>query len=113
MRTLGAPLVFMLRDPDGNVIFVVEEPPAEQLDHGWQRQRPRLQFSSPPRGMLSRVDTCRQPGSLDARSDATVKQQAMWSYRSPRVHKGWLSGTRGEVMPGRSATTCHASRPMP
>jgi hypothetical protein len=51
--------------------------------------------------MLSRVDTCRQPGSLDARSDATVKQQAMWSYRSPRVHKGWLSGTRGEVMPGR------------
>jgi hypothetical protein len=29
MRTLGAPLVFMLRDPDGNVIFVVEEPPAE------------------------------------------------------------------------------------
>jgi lactoylglutathione lyase len=28
MRTPGAPLMFMLRDPDGNVIFVVEVPPA-------------------------------------------------------------------------------------
>ena len=28
MRTPGAPLMFMLRDPDGNVIVVVEEPPA-------------------------------------------------------------------------------------
>ena len=28
MRTPGAPLVFMLRDTDGNVIVVVEEPPA-------------------------------------------------------------------------------------
>jgi len=28
MRGPGAPLMFMLRDPDGNVIFVVEEPPA-------------------------------------------------------------------------------------
>ena len=28
MRTPGAPLMFMLRDTDGNVIFVVEEPPA-------------------------------------------------------------------------------------
>jgi lactoylglutathione lyase len=27
MRTPGAPLLFMLRDPDGNVIVVVEEPP--------------------------------------------------------------------------------------
>jgi catechol 2,3-dioxygenase-like lactoylglutathione lyase family enzyme len=27
MRTLGAPLMFMLRDPDGNVVVVVEEPP--------------------------------------------------------------------------------------
>ncbi|HEX2176913.1 MAG TPA: VOC family protein [Nocardioidaceae bacterium] len=28
MRTPGAPLMFMLRDPDGNVIVVVEEPDA-------------------------------------------------------------------------------------
>jgi lactoylglutathione lyase len=28
MRTPGAPLMFMLRDPDGNTIVVVEEPPA-------------------------------------------------------------------------------------
>src|SRR5215208_2014270 len=28
MRTPGAPLLFMLRDQDGNRIFVVEEPPA-------------------------------------------------------------------------------------
>ena len=28
MRTPGAPLMFGLRDPDGNRIFVVEEPPA-------------------------------------------------------------------------------------
>jgi catechol 2,3-dioxygenase-like lactoylglutathione lyase family enzyme len=28
MRTPGAPLLFMLRDPDGNNIAVVEEPPA-------------------------------------------------------------------------------------
>ncbi|MCP9489301.1 MAG: VOC family protein [Solirubrobacteraceae bacterium MAG38_C4-C5] len=28
MRTPGAPLLFMLRDPDGNHIAVVEEPPA-------------------------------------------------------------------------------------
>ena len=28
MRTPGAPLLFMLRDPDGNHIVVVEEPPA-------------------------------------------------------------------------------------
>jgi lactoylglutathione lyase len=28
MRTPGAPLMFMLRDPDGNTVFVVEEPPA-------------------------------------------------------------------------------------
>ena len=28
MRTPGAPLMFMLRDPDGNHIAVVEEPPA-------------------------------------------------------------------------------------
>ncbi|HEV2753584.1 MAG TPA: VOC family protein, partial [Solirubrobacteraceae bacterium] len=28
MRTPGAPLLFMLRDPDGNVVVVVEEPPA-------------------------------------------------------------------------------------
>jgi lactoylglutathione lyase len=28
MRTPGAPLMFMLRDPDGNHIVVVEEPPA-------------------------------------------------------------------------------------
>jgi catechol 2,3-dioxygenase-like lactoylglutathione lyase family enzyme len=28
MRTPGAPLMFMLRDPDGNVVVVVEEPPA-------------------------------------------------------------------------------------
>ena len=27
MRTPGAPLLFMLRDPDGNVVVVVEEPP--------------------------------------------------------------------------------------
>jgi catechol 2,3-dioxygenase-like lactoylglutathione lyase family enzyme len=27
-RTPGAPLMFMLRDPDGNVVVVVEEPPA-------------------------------------------------------------------------------------
>jgi catechol 2,3-dioxygenase-like lactoylglutathione lyase family enzyme len=29
MRTPGAPLMFMLRDPDGNVVVVVEAPPAE------------------------------------------------------------------------------------
>ena len=28
MRTPGAPLMFMLRDPDGNTLVVVEEPPA-------------------------------------------------------------------------------------
>jgi hypothetical protein len=28
MRTPGAPLLFMLRDPDGNHVAVVEEPPA-------------------------------------------------------------------------------------
>jgi catechol 2,3-dioxygenase-like lactoylglutathione lyase family enzyme len=28
MRTPGAPLMFMLRDPDGNMVVVVEEPPA-------------------------------------------------------------------------------------
>ena len=28
MRTPGAPLMFMLRDPDGNVVVVVEEPSA-------------------------------------------------------------------------------------
>jgi catechol 2,3-dioxygenase-like lactoylglutathione lyase family enzyme len=28
MRTPGAPLLFMLRDPDGNHIVVVEKPPA-------------------------------------------------------------------------------------
>ena len=28
MRVPGAPLMFMLRDPDGNVVVVVEEPPA-------------------------------------------------------------------------------------
>lgn len=28
MRTPGAPLLFMLRDPDGNVVVVVEESPA-------------------------------------------------------------------------------------
>ena len=28
MRMPGAPLLFMLRDPDGNVVVVVEEPPA-------------------------------------------------------------------------------------
>ena len=28
MRPPGAPLMFMLRDPDGNTIVVVEEPPA-------------------------------------------------------------------------------------
>jgi lactoylglutathione lyase len=28
MRTAGAPLMFMLRDPDGNVVVVVEEPTA-------------------------------------------------------------------------------------
>lgn len=28
MRTPGAPLLFMLRDPDGNTVVVVEEPPA-------------------------------------------------------------------------------------
>lgn len=28
MRTPGAPLLFMLRDPDGNNIAVVEQPPA-------------------------------------------------------------------------------------
>jgi catechol 2,3-dioxygenase-like lactoylglutathione lyase family enzyme len=28
MRTPGAPLMFMLRDPDGNVVVVVEEPAA-------------------------------------------------------------------------------------
>ncbi len=28
MRTPGAPLLFMLRDPDGNYVVVVEEPPA-------------------------------------------------------------------------------------
>lgn len=27
MRTPGAPLMFMLRDPDGNVVVVVEKPP--------------------------------------------------------------------------------------
>ncbi len=27
-RTAGAPLMFMLRDPDGNHVVVVEEPPA-------------------------------------------------------------------------------------
>ena len=29
MRVPGAPLMFMLRDPDGNVITVVEEPPQQ------------------------------------------------------------------------------------
>ena len=29
VRTPGAPLLFMLRDPDGNHIAVVEAPPAE------------------------------------------------------------------------------------
>ena len=29
MRTPGAPLMFMLRDPDGNVVAVVEEPTAQ------------------------------------------------------------------------------------
>jgi lactoylglutathione lyase len=29
MRTPGAPLMFMLRDPDGNHVVVVEEPTAE------------------------------------------------------------------------------------
>jgi catechol 2,3-dioxygenase-like lactoylglutathione lyase family enzyme len=29
MLTPGAPLMFMLRDPDGNVVVVVEEPAAE------------------------------------------------------------------------------------
>jgi lactoylglutathione lyase len=29
MQTPGAPLMFMVRDPDGNVVFVVEQPPAE------------------------------------------------------------------------------------
>jgi catechol 2,3-dioxygenase-like lactoylglutathione lyase family enzyme len=28
MRTPGAPLMFMLRDPDGNTVVVVEQPPA-------------------------------------------------------------------------------------
>jgi hypothetical protein len=28
MRTPGAPLMFMLHDPDGNMVVVVEEPPA-------------------------------------------------------------------------------------
>jgi len=28
MRTAGAPLMFMLRDPDGNHVVVVEAPPA-------------------------------------------------------------------------------------
>ena len=28
MRTAGAPLMFMLRDPDGNVVVVVQEPTA-------------------------------------------------------------------------------------
>ena len=28
MRTPGAPLMFMLRDPDDNMVVVVEEPPA-------------------------------------------------------------------------------------
>ena len=28
MRTPGAPLMFTVRDPDGNVVVVVEEPPA-------------------------------------------------------------------------------------
>ena len=28
MRTPGAPLMFMLRDPDANVVVVVEAPPA-------------------------------------------------------------------------------------
>ena len=28
MRTPGAPLMFMLRDPDGNMVVVVEAPPA-------------------------------------------------------------------------------------
>ena len=28
MRTPGAPLLFMLRDPDGNTVVIVEEPPA-------------------------------------------------------------------------------------
>jgi len=30
MRTPGAPLMFMLRDPDGNTVVVVEAPPAGQ-----------------------------------------------------------------------------------
>ncbi|MFC5063450.1 VOC family protein [Actinomycetospora atypica] len=29
MRTPGAPLMFMLRDPDGNMVVVVEAPPAD------------------------------------------------------------------------------------
>jgi catechol 2,3-dioxygenase-like lactoylglutathione lyase family enzyme len=29
MQTPGAPLMFMLRDPDGNVVVVVEAPPEE------------------------------------------------------------------------------------
>lgn len=29
MRNPGAPLMFMLRDPDGNTVVVVEAPPAE------------------------------------------------------------------------------------
>jgi hypothetical protein len=28
MRMPGAPLMFMLRDPDGNTVVVVEAPPA-------------------------------------------------------------------------------------
>ena len=28
MRSLGAPLMFMLRGPDGNVVVVVEDPPS-------------------------------------------------------------------------------------
>ena len=29
MQTPGAPLMFMVRDPDGNVVVVVERPPAD------------------------------------------------------------------------------------
>ena len=42
MRTPGAPLMFMLRDPDGNHIAVVEEPPGLVADPG---------PSSPPFGL--------------------------------------------------------------
>ena len=31
MRIPGAPLMFMLRDPDGNSVAVVEEPPSSSL----------------------------------------------------------------------------------